>query len=369
MVIFTPTRIALICIPSYFIFKSLPNPLIDSSAKMTFNQRWKQAGLRSQKYFITTEDGYILQLFRIIADGEEASKTPVYFQHGSQDSAMWWIANKDNSAPFVLAKNGFDVWVANSRGWSFSRMHRDLDPDIDHEYWDFSFQDMAKYDTKAVVEWILKNNANSKIGYIGHSQGCAVILCALAEDYDWYKDKLFMVVAWAPATRMANMKVEYLKKVWNNKFIEKLADRLDIKAVNEPNKYSLSFLCSFAKIWPRYMEWWMRRLHDADPKVNDLTSVQIFWYYHPNGTSFKSLRHWSQIIKQGEFRKFSYSKEKNLEVYGTESSPIIDISRIKDIPIALLWGKFDLLATPEDVKWTRDQLNSNNVSNNFIINH
>ena len=260
-----------------------------------------------------------------------------------------------------MAKNGFDVWVANSRGWSFSRMHRDWDPQIDKEYWDFSFQDMAKYDTKAIIEWILKNNSHKKLGYIGHSQGWAVMFWALAEDYEWFKDKLFLFVAWAPATRMANVKAEYLKRLWNSKLIEKLADKLDIKAVPEPNKYSLSILWSFAKIWPSYMEWWMKRLHDENPKVNDLTSVQIFWYYHPNGTSFKSLRHWTQIIKNGEFRKYNHSKEKNLEVYGTETSPVIDISKIKDIPIALLWGKHDMLATPEDVRWTRDQLNSTNV--------
>ena len=92
MVLVTPTRLLILSVPTYFAFKSMGNPLIDSQAKMTFSQRCRLSGLKSEKYFITTEDGYILQLFRILSDGNKEEKVPIYFQHGSQDSAMWWIA-------------------------------------------------------------------------------------------------------------------------------------------------------------------------------------------------------------------------------------------------------------------------------------
>lgn len=110
------------------------------------------------------------------------------------------------------------------------------------------------------------------------------------------------------------------------------------------------------------MAWSMKKVHDEDPYVNDFTSVQIFWYNHPNGTSFKALRHWTQVIKVGEFRQFDYGKEGNLNVYGTEESPLYDLSKIKDVPIALLSGKYDMLATPTDIEWTKEQLKKSGIS-------
>ena len=63
--------------------------------------------------------------------------------------------------------------------------------------------------------------------------------------------------------------------------------------------------------------------------MNNLNSCQIYWYHHPNGTSLKAVRHWSQIIRRGEFIKFDYGKEKNLEIYGKEEPPLYDLVGIQ----------------------------------------
>jgi ribosomal protein S3AE len=105
-----------VSVPIYFGSKQMGNYLIDDEAKMSFRQRCKMVGLEAERHYITTDDGYILQLFRIVNDKQDDTKSPVYFQHGSQSSAMCWVANKHKSSPFVLAKNGYDVWVSNARG-------------------------------------------------------------------------------------------------------------------------------------------------------------------------------------------------------------------------------------------------------------
>lgn len=41
----------------------------------------------------------------------------------------------------------------------------------DHEFWDFSFDEMGQYDIVTNVNFVLEKTNASKITYIGHSQG------------------------------------------------------------------------------------------------------------------------------------------------------------------------------------------------------
>ena len=43
-----------------------------------------------------------------------------------QDGVTWLLLPPKKSLAFLLADNGFDVWIANSRGTKFSRGHTSL---------------------------------------------------------------------------------------------------------------------------------------------------------------------------------------------------------------------------------------------------
>lgn len=45
-----------------------------------------------------------------------------------QDGVTWLLNSPEQDLPLILADNGFDVWIANSRGTRFSRRHISLDP-------------------------------------------------------------------------------------------------------------------------------------------------------------------------------------------------------------------------------------------------
>ncbi|KVI02072.1 AB-hydrolase lipase domain-containing protein [Cynara cardunculus var. scolymus] len=88
-------------------------------------------GYMCEEHKVTTKDGYILSMQRIPMErgGKKADKPPVLLQHGVlMDGGTWVLNTPDESLGFILADNGFDVWIANTRGTNFSRGHTSLSP-------------------------------------------------------------------------------------------------------------------------------------------------------------------------------------------------------------------------------------------------
>ena len=79
------------------------------------------------------------------------NKPPVLLQHGLIDSSNAWLMNSigghlndndDRNLAFALAKRGFDVWLGNFRGNTYSRNHTTFSPD-EPSFWKFSFDNHA----------------------------------------------------------------------------------------------------------------------------------------------------------------------------------------------------------------------------------
>jgi len=81
----------------------------------------------------------------------------------------------DQMLPKILSDSGYDVWMTNNRGNAISFEHEQSDIysafNPFSEYWDFSFDEMAKYDVKANINYILRVTKKQKLSWIGHSQG------------------------------------------------------------------------------------------------------------------------------------------------------------------------------------------------------
>ncbi len=86
-----------------------------------------------------------------------------------------------NSPAFILANEGYDVWLGNSRGNKYSKGHTTLSP-TSTEFWQFGWEEMGKYDLPAVTDYILSLTKQEKIAYVGHSQGTTQALFALTEN-------------------------------------------------------------------------------------------------------------------------------------------------------------------------------------------
>lgn len=140
-------------------------------------------GYPIETHKVQTDDGYILTVFRIQAKGTtiKSGKPAVFLQHGINDTGFCFFFNDpDKALGIMLADQGFDVWIGNTRGNKFSRAHKTLSIES-KAFWQYSFMQMGQYDVPANIQYVKNTAGVSKVTYIGHSQGTTQMFAALSD--------------------------------------------------------------------------------------------------------------------------------------------------------------------------------------------
>ena len=133
-------------------------------------------GYPCERYNATTEDGYILGVYRIPyglagPSGSGVRRPVVLLQHGLLDSGFTWVNNFANqSLAYVLADHGYDVFIGNNRGTTDSLNHVSLSVHS-KQFWNFTWDQMAAYDLPAQIDLALAVSGASNLSYVGHSEG------------------------------------------------------------------------------------------------------------------------------------------------------------------------------------------------------
>ncbi|CAI5717751.1 unnamed protein product [Peronospora destructor] len=147
-------------------------------------------GYVAETHNVTTVDGYILTLHRLPISYKEcrAGKKPVQdkpvvlIQHGILDTSFSWVCNfRNQSLAFVLADAGYDVWLGNNRGNTYSSNHVNYTTD-DDAFWDFTWEDMGKFDLPAMIKYVRKTSGRKTISYVGFSEGAIQAFVTFSED-------------------------------------------------------------------------------------------------------------------------------------------------------------------------------------------
>lgn len=293
-----------------------------------------------EKHECETQDGYILQIVRL----KRKNAPVVFLQHGLFNSCATWVITEQDSLAFMLYNAGYDVWIGNNRGTTFSRKHKELHDRLD-EYWIWSWQELAQFDFPTQINYVLKVTEKEKINYIGHSQGTTQAFAGLLLNSD-LQDKIELFIGLAPAISLeyqSSISYKFISQIQTDRILSPLSPLLQHEVA--PVSISRTILPQLAKTLGHLNDAWSYMMDcDIDMKyLNNLTKSE------PSPTSFTNLLHWTQLCRAGKFRGYDHGKEMNLIKYKSEEPPIFEISKIKT-NIALFYGELDALITPKEIE-------------------
>ncbi|GFX98849.1 hypothetical protein TNCV_1504251 [Trichonephila clavipes] len=225
--------------------------MMDPDIQRNVSQLISSKGYPVEEHEVQTKDGFLLALQRIPygrkAPGDyRGSKMPVFLQHGLLSAASDFVINfPDQSLGFLLADSGYDVWLGNTRGNTYSRRHTKLRPNTD-AFWDFSFDEMGAYDLPAMIDHVLNVTHQDRLAYIGHSQGTTAAFALLSENPE-YNKKVKVFIALAPVAsgiHITNV-VSYLAPFSRDlAFLAKLFGIRDFLPNNKIMKWLSEYLCA-----------------------------------------------------------------------------------------------------------------------------
>jgi len=353
--------------------KSDPWRAMEEDANLTVPQLITKYGYPFEEYFVITHDGYILNLHRIPygRDGPSENRQPVFVMHGILcSSADWVIAGPGLGLAYILADKGYDVWLGNARGSSYSRNHTYLSPDNDPDretFWHFSWNEIGYYDLPTMIDFVLETTQFPDVFYIGHSQGTTSFF-VMTSTRPEYNSKIKAQFSLAPIAFMDHMTSPVLKFIANfdgaigsllemigiyeflptDGFVSQMAQGLCNEG--DPTQILctniLFVLCGFNK-----------------DKMNT-TLLPIIMGHTPAGASSMQMLHYAQEINSGYFRKYDFGLVENMEIYGENYPPNYPLEQIT-APVYLFYSHNDWLAAETDVLRLYDKLP--NVLGKFLV--
>uniref|UniRef100_A0A8C3IS36 Partial AB-hydrolase lipase domain-containing protein n=1 Tax=Chrysemys picta bellii TaxID=8478 RepID=A0A8C3IS36_CHRPI len=286
---------------------------------MNISEIIQYRGYPSEEYDVVTADGYILSVNRIPhgkVNADNAGPKPVVFlQHGLLADGSSWIINlATNSLGFILADAGYDVWIGNSRGNTWSRRHVNLSVHQE-EFW---------------------KTGQEKLYYVGHSEGTTTAFITFST-MPQLAQRIKMYFALAPVatlkyaqsllTKLALLPDAVIKVFGTKEFIRQNFFA-DLFAAEFCSQGMLSEFCGNL----------MFELCGFNEKNLNMSRIYVYITHAPAGTSVQNIIHWKQV----ELLKYK------VPCNHYDTPPIYNVTDMQ-VPTAMWSGGNDWLADPIDV--------------------
>lgn len=255
---------------------------------------------------------------------------------------------------FALADEGYDVFLHNSRGNTYSRNHTTLNVDSD-AFWQFSFHEMGVYDIPATIDYILNITSRKSLYYIGHSQGTTQFF-VMGSERPEYTGKIKRQFSMAPVTFMGRSFNPFFQG-----FFKEDGGRAGAKALTslvgtrgfftDPIPFALlaNTFCYDGNFFQEFCAAFIFSIAGFNRKQLNATLLPILTGQTPAGASVKQILHYGQAVASKKFRQYDYGAEENKRVYGQEEPPDYDASKVRT-NVTLFCGRNDWLCSLDDVK-------------------
>ncbi|XP_063163515.1 lysosomal acid lipase/cholesteryl ester hydrolase-like isoform X2 [Candoia aspera] len=327
------------------------NRTMDPEAKLNSKQLIQHWGYPFKEYYVDTEDNYILNIFRISHGRENNSTTSpkpvVFLQHGLLvDASIWYQNLPHNSLAFMLADAGYDVWLGNSRGNTWSRNHTSLSP-LFWKFWEFSYDQMAEFDLPACIDFVLQETGQQQLYYIGYSEGTTTAFIAFSSNAQ-LASKIKLYFALAPVATVKHARTPLAKlAALSETEIELLFGKRDFLPQTYFGSLVAGELCSqdsLASVCGNLLFVFC----GFNEKNLNMSRVDVYASHFPAGTSVQNMIHWKQAVKSGKLQAYDYGRLGNMLHYNQDSPPEYNVSAMT-VPTAIWSGGNDWVSGPEDV--------------------
>ncbi|XP_047987534.1 lipase 3-like [Leguminivora glycinivorella] len=315
----------------------------------------RKYGYPCEIHRVYTEDGYILELHRI-PHGRENANLPgprpvVFLQHGLlSSSAEWVLMMPGKGFAYILAEAGYDVWMGNARGNTYSKRHVSIKP-TSSSFWKFSWHEIGYYDLPAMIDYVIKNTGVPKLQYVGFSQGTTAFW-VMASTRPEYNEKISAMQALAPVAYVGNIRSPLIKAIApltnSLELIMKIIGANEFLPNGKINELAGQTLCveeSIAQALCTNLLFLICGYNDAQLNA---TMLPIVLGHTPAGAATRQLIHYGQLYKSSKFVQFDHGLLTNKRKYGTFKPPPYDLSNIRT-PVFLHYADNDWLSTPNDV--------------------
>ncbi|CAN7981888.1 unnamed protein product, partial [Ixodes pacificus] len=350
-------------IPTCFIvnFRNYkPSFCLAPTIRFSVSELISSKGYPVEDHNVITKDGYVLAVQRIPRGrGENAnelssSKTPVLFHHGFLGAASDYVINfPHQSLGFILADAGYDVWLGNFRGNTYSS-HINLSRDA-REFWDFSADEMASEDLPSAIDTVLKVTGKEKLQYIGWSQG-ALIMFALLSEKPEYNKKISLFSAMAPAVYLGHFHAPFVLLLTPPLSLVEfifLNSKKGIPSFKDKH-IAANGVCG-SNIGDEICTALYAYLIGLDSNQLNKSRLAVYFSHAPAGASINNALHLAQLVRCNCLEKFDYGITKNIAKYGKVIPPGYTLSRA-EVPVAIYWSKGDWFAAEQDVAHLQKEL-------------
>jgi pimeloyl-ACP methyl ester carboxylesterase len=276
-------------------------------------------GYKLEVHEVTTDDGYILSLWHLLP--KTKTTKVAYFQHGLADTAWCFFQLESKSLPFLLMKEGYDVWLGNSRGNNFSLKHKTKDPKNQKSgFFEFTIDDYVKYDLPSTIKYIKSKTGGKKMSYIAHSQGSTIFFMLYMSNPALVESSFdhFVSIGTVPNIAYATFKpIDLLDKIYGIlKVLKPVQQMLNLS--NEQRLVVSNFCKTMSFVCKGFFE--TGACIKPTGRVN-YKKIYNYLYYYPGGTNKLSLLQWSQIHKEKKlvYYNHNYNKDKKVKPYNVNN--------------------------------------------------